>query len=156
METRNHVKLLSCVQLFATPRTITYQDPLYMRFYRQEYWSGLPFPSPGDLPNPGIKARSPALQADSSLSETPGKPPSIIQRETTKYYSPLGWRRKKIPLPHEKILSQSLNFSKFLIPTTNFRRYRGQRSILYYTVEIPTAETQMVGNATGQMTWFCQ
>ena len=45
-----------------------------MEFSRQEYWSGLPFPSPGDLPNPGIKPGSPTLQADSSLSEPPGKP----------------------------------------------------------------------------------
>ena len=45
-----------------------------IEFSRQEYWSGLPFPSPGDLPNPGIEPRSPALQADSLPSETPGKP----------------------------------------------------------------------------------
>ena len=45
-----------------------------MGFSRQEYWSGLPFPSPGDLPNPGAKPESPALQADALLSETPGKP----------------------------------------------------------------------------------
>ena len=44
-----------------------------MEFSRQEYWSGLPCPSPGDLPNPGIKPRSPAFQADSLLSEPPGK-----------------------------------------------------------------------------------
>ena len=44
-------------------------------FSRQEYWSGLPFPSPGELPNPGIKPGSPALQADALTSETPGKPP---------------------------------------------------------------------------------
>ena len=43
--------------------------------YRPEYWSGCPFPSPGDLPNPGIKPKSPALQADSSPAEPPGKPP---------------------------------------------------------------------------------
>ena len=64
---------LSCVQLFATPRTVAHQAPLSMRFCRQEYWSGLPFPSPGDLPDPGIKSGSPALQADSSLSEPPGR-----------------------------------------------------------------------------------
>ena len=46
-----------------------------MGFSRQEYWSGLPFPSPGELPNPGIEPRSPALQVDSLLSEPPGKPP---------------------------------------------------------------------------------
>ena len=53
----------------ATPWTIACQAPLSMEFSRQEYWSGLPFPSPGDLPNPGIKLESPALQADSLLSE---------------------------------------------------------------------------------------
>ena len=68
------VKSLSCVQLFATPRTVAYQAPQSMEFSRQEYWSGLPFPSLGDLPNPGIKPRSPALQADALPSEPPGKP----------------------------------------------------------------------------------
>ena len=51
----------SCVQLFVTPCTIAYQAPLSMGFSKQEYWSGLPFPSPGHLPNPGIEPRSPAL-----------------------------------------------------------------------------------------------
>ena len=55
---------LSCARLFATPRTVARQAPLSMGFSRQEYWSGLPFPSPGDLPNPGIEPGSPALQAD--------------------------------------------------------------------------------------------
>jgi len=67
------VKLLSCVQLFATPWTVDYQPPLSMEFSRQEYWSGLPFPSPGYLFNPGIKPRSPALQADALPFEPPGK-----------------------------------------------------------------------------------
>ena len=67
------VKSLSCVQLFATPWTVTLQAPLSMGFSRQEYWSVLPFPSPGDLPDPGIKPKSPALQANSLLSEPPGK-----------------------------------------------------------------------------------
>ena len=51
---------------------IAYQPPLSMRFSRQGYWSGLPFPSPGDLPDPGIIAGSPALQAESLPSEPPG------------------------------------------------------------------------------------
>ena len=67
------VKSLSHVQLFATPWTIAYQDPATMGFSRQEYWSGLRFPSAGDLPDPGIEPRSPALQADASPSEPPGK-----------------------------------------------------------------------------------
>ena len=62
-------KSLSCVQLFATPWTRQ-----SMEFSRQEYWSGLPLPSPGDLPNPGIKPRSPALLEGSLPAEPPGKP----------------------------------------------------------------------------------
>ena len=62
------------VQLFATPWTVALQASLSMEFSRQEYWSGLPFPSAGDLPSPGIEPKSPTLQADSLLSEPPGKP----------------------------------------------------------------------------------
>ena len=63
------VKSLSRVRLFATPWTVAHQTPLSMGFSRQEYWSGLPFPSPGDLPNPGIQPGSPALQSDALSSE---------------------------------------------------------------------------------------
>ena len=56
-----------------TPWTVTHHAPLSMEFSRPEYWSGLPFPSPGDLPNPGIEPGSPALQADSLPTEPPGK-----------------------------------------------------------------------------------
>ena len=65
------VQSLSCVRLFATPWTVARQAPPSMEFSRQEYWSGLPFPSPGDLPNPGIEPRSPALQAEALTSELP-------------------------------------------------------------------------------------
>ena len=68
------VKSLSHVQLFATPWTVAYQATPSMGFSRQEYWSGLPFPSPGDMPNQGIEPWSPALQADTLTSEPPGKP----------------------------------------------------------------------------------
>ena len=61
---KRKVKSLSRVRLFATPWTVAYQTPPPMGFSRQECWSGLPFPSPGDLPDPGIKPRSPALRAD--------------------------------------------------------------------------------------------
>ena len=67
------VKSLSRVQLFATTWTVAYKAPLSIEFSRHEYWSGWPFPSPGDLPDPGIEPRSPALQADALLSEPPGK-----------------------------------------------------------------------------------
>ena len=72
------MKLLSRVQLFVIPWTVAYQATLSMEFSRQDYWSGLPFPSPGDASYPGSKPRSPALQADALLSEPPGKPVSII------------------------------------------------------------------------------
>ena len=68
------VKSLSRGQLFVTPWTATHQAPLSMEFSRQEYWSGLSFPSPGDLPNPGIEPGSPTLQADALSSEPQGKP----------------------------------------------------------------------------------
>ena len=69
------MKSLSRVRLFATPWT--YQAPPSMRFSRQEHWSGLPFPSPRDLPDSGIEPRSPALQANALTSEPPGKPSEV-------------------------------------------------------------------------------
>ena len=68
------VKSLSRVHLFATPWTVAHQAPPSVGFSRQEYWSGLPFPSPGDLPDPGVEPRFPALQADALTSKPPGKP----------------------------------------------------------------------------------
>ena len=67
------VESLSRVRLFVTPWTAASQAPPSMGFARQEYWSGLPFPSPGDLPNSGIEPGSSALQADALPSEPPGK-----------------------------------------------------------------------------------
>ena len=68
------VKSLNRVRLFRTPWTVAYQAPPTMGFSRQESWSGLPFPSPGDLPDSGIEPRSPSLQADALPFEPPGKP----------------------------------------------------------------------------------
>ena len=78
----------SWVQLCATLWTVACQAPLFVGFSRQEYWSGLPFPSPEDIPNPGIKPGSPALQADSLPFEPPGKPLFPIQGSTL---GPLHW-----------------------------------------------------------------
>ena len=64
--------LLSHVRLFVTPWIAAHQTPLSMEFSRQDYENGLPFPSPGNLPNPGTERGSPALQADSLLFEPPG------------------------------------------------------------------------------------
>ena len=70
------VKSLSHVRLFATPWTVAHKAPPSMGFSKQEYWSVLPFPSPGDLPDPGIEPRSPTMQVDTLTSEPSGKPPS--------------------------------------------------------------------------------
>ena len=75
----------SVVSDSANPWTVAYQDPPSMGFSRQEYWSGLLFPSPGDLPDPGIEPRSPALQADTLLSEPPGKPWTINWNKPEKW-----------------------------------------------------------------------
>ena len=68
---------LSCVRLFATPGTVAHQAPLSMEFSRQEYWSGLPFPTPGDLPDPRIEPASlmsPTLESRFFTTSSPGKP----------------------------------------------------------------------------------
>ena len=72
---------MSRIQLFATPWTVAHQAPPSMGFSRQEYRSALPFPSPGDLPNPGVEPRSPALQADALTSEPPGKPVIVFRSD---------------------------------------------------------------------------
>ena len=81
------VKSLSRVRLFATPWAVAYQASPSMGFSRQEYWSGLPFPSPGDLPDPGIEPGSPALEADALTSEPPGKSACISYF----YWYPMGF-----------------------------------------------------------------
>ena len=88
-----------------TPWTVALQAPLSMGFFRQEYWSGLPCPSPGDLSNPGIELWFPALQADSLPTELQGKPVVLIrlcqnhltsfhalEKEMAAYFSVLAWR----------------------------------------------------------------
>ena len=76
----------SCPTLW-DPWTVAHQTPLSMGFSRQEYWSGLPFPSPGDLPDPGIEPRSPTLQADALTSVPPGKP--LVSRSWHDFLNPI-------------------------------------------------------------------
>ena len=85
------MKSLSHVQLFATLWTVAYQTPPSMGFSRQEYWSGLPFPPPGNLPDPRIKLGSPALQVNSLPSEPPGNPWWIFRRVKQKHLNVLGF-----------------------------------------------------------------
>ena len=109
--------LLSCVRLFATPWTIAHQAPLSMGVSRQEYWSGLPCPPPGDLPNPGIKPRSPVLQADSLSSEPLGKFTVWINLEN-------------IVLSEKKKKSQSAYcIILFILKDQNWKIYKGRQKI---------------------------
>ena len=73
------MKSLSRVQLFVAPWTVAYQAPLSMELSKLQYWSGLPFPSPEDLPNPGIEPWFPTWQGDTSLSEISGKCPALTK-----------------------------------------------------------------------------
>ena len=79
-------ELLSRVRLFATLRTVACQAPPSVGFSRQKHWNGLPFFSPGDLPDREIEPRSTALQADSLPSELPGKPNVWVPRGKTVFY----------------------------------------------------------------------
>ena len=95
---RKKLKSLSRVRLFATPWTVAYQAPPSMGFSRQEGWSGLPFPSPGDLPDPGIKPGSPTLQADALPSEPPGKP-AMWETWFNSWVGKIPWRREQLTTP---------------------------------------------------------
>ena len=107
------VKSLSRVWLFATPWTSAYQASPSMGFSRQEYWSGLPFPSPGDLPDPGIEPGSPTLEADALTSEPQGSPNhSISSSQIWHFATSIIWPPKSIL----KLISDSarkLNTAKY-------------------------------------------
>ena len=121
------VKLLSRVRLFATPWTVAHQAPRSMGFSRHEYWSGLPFPSPGDLPNPGIKPRSPALEADALLSDLPGKPNSTIFSRLLIYSMIVTWLLYgSEKLPEKKITKQSI---EGLIKDSHNKETQGKKGI---------------------------
>ena len=79
----------SVVSDSAAPWTVACQVPISMGFSRQEYWSGLPLPPPGDLPDPGTESRSPSLQADSLPSEPPGKSMFLVESENKALKDPL-------------------------------------------------------------------
>src|SRR5574337_86588 len=85
-------------RLSAAPWTAVCQAPPSMGFSRQEYWGGLPFPSPGALPNPGIEPRSPALQADALTSEPPGKPMAESEEELKSLLMKVKEKSEKVDL----------------------------------------------------------
>ena len=126
---KKKVKSLSHVRLVAIP-TADYQGPLSIGFSRQEYWSGFPFPSPGDLPYPGIEPGSPALQTDTLPSEPPGKSFILCFKDkfasysrcflTSYFYIPVPYYERKFffECQFQKVLQVFLelfNFSFFSI-----------------------------------------
>ena len=96
-----HAKLLSRVHLFATPGTVACQVPLSMRFSRQEYWSGLSCPPPGDLPDPGIKLPSPCIGRWIFTTELPEKPQNITLLWPVIKPGPSTWQARILPLKHQ-------------------------------------------------------
>ena len=98
------VKSLNRVGLFVIPWTVACQAPPSMGFSRQEYWSGLPFPSPGDLPDPGIEPRCPAFQADASTSKPPGK----SERERQVSHDVTHMWNLKYDMKNHSVMSKSL------------------------------------------------
>ena len=98
-----HARLLSRVLLFATPRTVACQAPLSMRFSRQEYWSGLPFPSPGGLPDPGIKPallEAPSLAGKFFTTEPPEAAVTVQERGSEELPHVQGQGGGREELPH--------------------------------------------------------
>ena len=95
-----------------TPWAVAYHAPLSMEFSRQEYWSGLPFPSPGDLPDPGIEPGSPALHAGALPSEPPGKPPPRMVPLFFNHPEPLNpifpAQTMPLPTPISKLTQETL------------------------------------------------
>ena len=131
--------MLSHAQLFVTLWTLARQAPLFMGFSRQEYWGGLPFPSPRDLPNPGIKPRTPALQANSLLTELQGKPEFGLTQLSQAHSSNLD-QMIHVILGHLMLSSQSnpssgppyiaqpmASFPSYEFPTALVPHHRGRR-----------------------------
>ena len=110
----SEVKSLSHVRLFVILWTVACKASPSVGFSRQEYWSGLPFPSPGDLPDPGIEPGSPALEADALTSEPPGRP------RKPQYFGHLMWRADSFEYteePYKKDLNDPENHDGVITPT---------------------------------------
>ena len=120
------------------PWTVAHQAPLSMEFSKKEYWSGLPFAPPGDLPDSGIKLRSPALQADSLLSESPGK--SNIPNKVSKLGFLSGCQLHADPIELSRHYVQGRDTSGQIRPTLS----RKGPAIDLVCIRIPGAGFQML------------
>ena len=110
------------VQLFVTPGAVAFLAQLSMGFSRQEYWSGLPFPSPGDLLNPGIEPRFPALQADSLPSEPPGEPYLIYIPISNSFISTMSMFLLSI-LRHGYLVYSPISFPGIWVPVLGYSSF---------------------------------
>ena len=134
-------KSLSHVRLFATPRTVARQAPLSVGFSRREYWSGLPCPPPGGLPDPGIKLRSHTLQAVSLPSEPPRKPPvfspaKVYGQKGLVGYSP--WGQKELDLTeHNKTDQTEHLFENHLTPLPKVDNVKRQFHLPFSLMQLP-------------------
>ena len=128
----------------ATTWTVAHQAPLSKRFSRQEYWRGLPFPSPGDLPDPGIELTFPALQVDSLLSEPPGKSPQFS--DIIKI--PLLLGRKLIHHKYPYIPSLPLSFLPTL--SRSSQEYQSELPVLYSSFPLAIYFTHGLTNWANQ------
>ena len=117
------MKSLSCVRFFATPWTVAYQAPPSVELSRQEYWSGLLFPSPGDLPNPGIEPST--LQADA----LPSEPPQAIRHS----------QKKKTKKNFFFFCLRSTKFPYF--PNFRWKKIISKQSIIHWTLSEPLTHT---------------
>ena len=128
MKVKVKVKLLSRVRLFATPWTVAHQAPPSMGFSKQEYWSGLPLPSPGDLPDPGIEPRSPAFQADALTSEPPVKPGDMYsdQQKTMKEHNcEMSYVKLSLKTTTRQPFSKAAVLDSATSEETDFQRWGG-------------------------------
>ena len=154
VKVKEKVKSLSHVRLFATPWTVARQAPPSMGFSRQEYWSGLPFPSPGDLPDPGIKPRSPALQVDALTSEPPG---TWSNRQIWSWSREWRWAKTD-----RVLLREHTGHSKYPTPTTqestlhmDITRWPTPKSDWLYYLQPKMEKLYKVSkNKTGSWLWL--
>ena len=130
------------VLTLATPWTIACQAPQSMGFSRQEYWSGLPFPSPGDLPNPGIEPRSLALQADSLPAEPAGKPRYVMTMievnqviSLCQSWEPVSSSKWSALISSYWMLGSILNFLHSEVQLTYSQLYRPAHCLMCFTMQ---------------------